>query len=1577
MNENSLIYEATPDYLKAADFHNLASGNESIFTPEYAASLPGRGIKYAVGSIISGGNSIYNSAVTVANWMGAGMEEAKAGDVMAKLDSNLADYYEENKTGMDTLGFLATSFIPGMAGVKVFNAGQKALNVAMKTGSVGSNLAKTVGLVPTIEQSVLSAGKELAESGAKLSLSNANVLKAIGGGFQQAAWESAAFEVAVTATMFKAPMLENQDYKDIASNVVTGALLGGAIGGVFSAATTWGKIGKVVKEADLAEKPFTLRTATQFLDNDPGSRLVAYANDLRFTPAEAPPGLEGKLADRLMRIREDIRLAGMTLVGKDDTAMGSVIAESMLGMDADQLARVASGARRIVRPNDLGKVGDDEVVGFLKLHGEGTGDISLEVPKLRTLADEFTGNKVKTAQQQIDDFVASQNFSPTKAWNPVLSPPSVHQARYMWAESLTKLPDNIVINQYDIPLLEAALRLGKTEVQVDFGTTLVGQAGKKTEEWIQPIKLVDLENTLRVSKQELGLELQKASKAKWIGDTAQNQVLDTEAIARMVNVSPEFLESTETAAMYARQTAQGQYAERLAAAGIKKSAQPNLDYIPLNAAVVYRKANDINGDLVSAMTTLKSLQKVQQQAVDGATVKYLGEDLFKQIVHTPDQIIALTNREGAGAGMFTFANGGYGTPASIAEQNGKVTNMALTARQATRETLLNSPAMKLRGNQDAAIEVFSFNNEALKISGFDQYVWNDAKDGMILSKVAEYNKAVQAGQKASYPELPQGAQIEIKFRNPEAIEFLDGAHQLITQRTATKNTLHRAQGMESSLNEEAYYPYKPDPKTMPYFAFVKDETVTGAGLGHTSMIHAASETDLQAMIVKAKEAGFSVYTKSETEQYFKARLEYEFDKTLHENYIDSSLRSKGVNNYFAPKSDPNVIVDEILAWHSKADANLVRETVSTKLAKEMNQFQQLGDTYTKIASSRYGVTPKSIEASTQNPYIDYAKTSLNISRLSEYPILQATNKYLEQAVSGVYDTVKRAWREYSLTPETLEKANDALEKAGIGGYKDAAEYLLANSTAPQPVLTKFIRGANAILANTFLRIDPLNALNNAIGANVLLGKETTSLLRGIKNSNPELAGELSKLMEVSLPGVDDTIKSSSKLIASVMGDFVKGDKSEVGKWVTANGWGGRYQDIYRSMLEDLATTGAETPSMFGVKLQNALKKAQEITGVMGKATGNELAEEFNRFVAAGVAKKISDLGIRAGLMDESVQLAYVNTFVNRTQSNVLAAQRPMVFQGPLGQAIGLFQGYQFNVMQQLFRGVAESGAKDAAIFAGLQSTLYGLNGLPAFQYINQHIIGTASGNTQHTDAYSAIYGAAGNKVGDWLMYGAPSNLLQNNLYSRGDINPRRVTVLPTSPGEIAAVSAIGGFLGNLKETFGKIAGGGDVWQTIVQGIEHNGLSRPLAGLAQVSQAAVTGKVFSTTKSGDVSFVNDFWSLATLSRLAGGKPLDEALANDEISRGIFYKLNDSEGRKAATETFKTSVIDKQTPTEDAVKSYLNAWIKNGGRQEEFNKATLNAIMKANTPRANEVMRQFNTPYAQRMYKIMNGNLETFD
>lgn len=279
---------------------------------------------------------------------------------------------------------------------------------------------------------------------------------------------------------------------------------------------------------------------------------------------------------------------------------------------------------------------------------------------------------------------------------------------------------------------------------------------------------------------------------------------------------------------------------------------------------------------------------------------------------------------------------------------------------------------------------------------------------------------------------------------------------------------------------------------------------------------------------------------------------------------------------------------------------------------------------------------------------------------------------------------------------------------------------------------------------------------------------------------------------------------------------------------------------------------------------------------------------------------------------------------------------------------------------------------------GLQGTVFGAQSLPGFTAINQHIIGTASGNPNHTDLYDAVYGTLPKGAADWLMYGASSNMLLDpnlkiNLYTRGDINPRSLTVVPVNPLDVPIVKASTKFFGNLKDTVQKLIQGGNVWPTLLQGLEHNGVSRPLEGLAQTLEGFTNPNYqsYSTSGKGNVIASNDLLSLANLSRIAGAKPLDEAIATDAAYRLNAYAAYDRDKIEKLGAAIKTTVQAGNNPTDEQVGNFAQEYAALGGKQGTFNKFMARTIMQANTSQANLLARHLANPLSTSMQEIMGG------
>jgi len=179
--------------------------------------------------------------------------------------------------------------------------------------------------------------------------------------------------------------------------------------------------------------------------------------------------------------------------------------------------------------------------------------------------------------------------------------------------------------------------------------------------------------------------------------------------------------------------------------------------------------------------------------------------------------------------------------------------------------------------------------------------------------------------------------------------------------------------------------------------------------------------------------------------------------------------------------------------------------------------------------------------------------------------------------------------------------------------------------------------------------------------------------------------------------------------------------------------------------------------------------------------------------------------------------------------------------------------------------------------------------------------------------------------------------------------------------------------GALFETMGKIGASGDVAGSILQGIEHAGVNRPLAGLAQSLEAAGNplGRSYSTSNKGNVVASNDFLSLANFIRIAGAKPLDEAIALDKFYNVEAYAANDTKKRNALGEAIKTTVIAGKQPTQDQITGFASSYAATGGQQANFSQFMIQQMRAANTSQVNVMAQQLKNPTARAMQEVMGG------
>ena len=1559
----------------AADVHNFAN-NQGSFWDDPLGDIAGVPKFIGLG-IASGLNQLYNIAPTIGNWFGGDFEQNKLADTLAQYDSDLAKYYTEHQQGIDVLGFALSSLVPGTAGVKVLRAGQVALTGAMETGVIGGNISKATGLLaPSSTKYVLEATEQFIKGSSPFKLQNASVLKALGSGLGQNVLEGAAFETAVAATMYNSPVLENQELGDIMSNMLWGAGLYGVIGGAVQGVKTVGQSKNGIKAFDTEASPWTHieqgRAGSEAADN-----ILLY-NEQRLSMPSVVPGV--KYEAKLQELAKAKQANLETLIRKEfqtvangDSAVADMLHKSFLALDNKaaigalwemkdvmRLSAKTEGEKLFTKLFER-KTGTlkqgvtltqaqqvlEHSSAYMLTRGAKTGKIQDTPPVVTYVGDTLkSGKVVELSAKGVKIGGTLTKMSGT----PIDMMKASHidtELRTAWARAHFIPKEDTIVDITDIPLLDAAY----AKVMDATAPMPLLRAGDIT---FKPATSKEFFDTIVQAKQELAIKLLKKRK------------LPHEVVAKMVNVKDEFLAGKQVGDL-----ADNIFADLsdLAAFNARFGTKhTDLLNTPSTLKLAYKKdrVKDIDGNWLHGMEAVQRQQRLYTDSAMRTVATVLDDDIGKLIPITMEEMTKAT-RLGAGASFVTFASGNYGSLGSKFEYLGKVTTDIIARKKAATREVLEPLLYKLQNNQEATIEWSKLLQE---VRG-SQYTWRLADDGKGL---------VIADEKALEQMLEAGVDIpSITFKSPIVAELAQAHIELNGARVANMNAIRASQGLQSNLKPTTFYSPPPNPKDYPYFAFVVDPTVTGTG--HSKMLYAASEDELkqQMAAVRAQFPEFKVIEKGEAERYYKAIGQFDYEKTLNENYIDIALKRKGVSAPFLIKTDPKLVSDELFQWHHNAEAGVFRAAISHAYEPQFEALRKLCDHYTLASTSKFGGSSleKYAEATVENPYTDYIKTALGINKAHEYPFWIPVQRMLDTKVSQLWESVKSVAGDIK-TSADLRKINSMLVDAGYkGAYYDAVLNSAVNSKVPRGALSEYVQESNAALSLFALRLDPLNALNNVIGSNVLLNTEIRSLLRNIESRNADAAGELGALMKLKIPGTDRQVLNHGRLIANALKNFHSRDAG-FHEFYKQHKFTTDIRTQYLSSLDIMALKETETISSLANKRKQLVEVAKYWTQKGEKISGNSIAEEFNRFVAADVMRQITDVAVKHGVMDSKTALSYINTFVNRTQGNFLAAQRPMIFQGPMGQAIGLFQTYQFNLLQQLFRHVAEGTRKDTAMLLGLQGSIYGMNGLPAFNAINTHIIGNAAGNTEHRDIYSAVYGGAGKDAGDWLMYGLASNMflhpdLKVNMYTRGDINPRHVTVLPTNPVDVPFINAQIKFFGNLFETFGKLGDGGNTASVFLQGIEHNGISRPLAGLAQTMQAATNPNalVYSTSKKGNIVGSNDLFSLMTLGRLVGGKPLDEAITQDAAFRLKAYSTHNAEKVAKLGEVVKSTLLAGNSPDAEQVHSFMDQYVAAGGKQDKFNQFMLRQLKNASKSQAEQVRDAMTKPYAHTLQQIMGG------
>lgn len=1135
-------------------------------------------------------------------------------------------------------------------------------------------------------------------------------------------------------------------------------------------------------------------------------------------------------------------------------------------------------------------------------------------------------------------------------------------ARYVWAEQLKVVPNKVL--ETDIPLLERIFQDGSIQYKdriIKFSDNTEKKIGDFSDfgAWLEQQKLMILQGFF--SKNPKGADIVELAtkmnvEVEWLQKGIANNFAANTQLGNGFSVPlKESLKVQNVQIHWDFEKAQ-EVSNALSGTN-KKTPDYLVQTLPAGAG------NIIYGELGWGYRV-----KVAKDSYEAAAASVLGAEKAARLLPlTPEIATAIADQLGAGASIVKFSNADYGDPLRLWSQNSGL-QVSLWGKEAANATLSGlQPMMVAIKDSPTAAGELGVLTTALRRTGDKYYIDVSNKFKLINKEAAVFDKDL-GGYKLddlAGKELEKnGRRAVFEMKEEKVADFIAESTGYNASRIDKQKVLMTSRGFNYNYDPNIVYVPPVDTARYPYFAFVRKNAEMLGGSSEVSMITARTEQELSQLAGKVPE-GYEVVFKQNTEKFHKAKGDYDYALTLKEPTIDSTLQRRGVLGDFFPETRAENVLDDYINWHQRQEVSLVRRAVETRYAQVFEELRAIGRQFEELGTSKFGGVLKKFRSQLENPFEDYLKTALDISKRGEYTLLHEANEFAEALGKSAYRIFGANQEKAMSKTISWEEANKLSERYGLAGpYRDAESYFKANAPEDKNIVREFVGKANMLLVNLTLRLDWANSLVNIISTPILLGTEMASIRTAIAGDS-QLAGKLLELRSIGVPGEPIRVPSTLPLIGTAVKNFWSAEKDQLLK---------RYKDIgavkdmlsqYHEMVEWLSYKPYQKAS----QLVDRGNKAVELGS---KISGNHFAEEFTRFVSADVMRQLTDPIVAASRMTLAEQDAYISVFVNRVQGNYLSSQRPVAFQGVLGSAVSLFQTYQFNLLQQLFRHIENRDTRALATLGGLQAGIYGLNGIPFFEAVNTHLIGNSNLNPAHKDAYSATPQIAGKEMGDWMMYGTASAfpLLSSkapSLYTRGDINPRHVSIIPVSPLDVPAVDGSIRFVSNLADTGKKLVKGADISSSLLEGLEHNGLSRPLAGIAQVFQG------YSTTSKGSlISAANDFSAVATFSRILGSKPLDESLALNSLFRLNAYQAADQERIQSLGEVVKTKLRAGNIPTDQELQSFQLEYAKSGGRIENYSKTMQRWSRDANVSVINQLANAHRTSYSRRMMEIMGGD-----
>lgn len=549
-----------------------------------------------------------------------------------------------------------------------------------------------------------------------------------------------------------------------------------------------------------------------------------------------------------------------------------------------------------------------------------------------------------------------------------------------------------------------------------------------------------------------------------------------------------------------------------------------------------------------------------------------------------------------------------------------------------------------------------------------------------------------------------------------------------------------------------------------------------------------------------------------------------------------------------------------------------------------------------------------------------------------------------EKVSGVMHSVKGGAQEFEVMQKAYEDAG-VLKEMPWKSANDMLQQTKAYTSAPK-YATKAVAFNNSVTATLALRfLDTAHAMINTLSIPI--------------TTMPEIGAA----MKASGSGKFSTMKlmMEGTRRSALLWDEVS--KAKVKRWTEAG--------IIQPHVSEL------TDSLHAVSINPSLMtRAMETKAFKATTYLSDHAEILARHVAAFTGDAAYDVIVKANKAKDIPALrdAFVTTFVKRSMGNYNPRQRPVMFQGNIGSALGLFQTYMWTLGQNTYRFLEAGDRANAMRLLGAQTSMFGLQSLPAYEYIN-HYIGAHYGNSFNTDITTTIYDNFGQKdmptfgdeatsVAEISMYGLPGAMLQSALYTRGTLAPRSPLGVSGEGGigfNPAAFAPIKTGFDMMGQVYNSMQEGMGLGDSFTSAFQQQQLSRPLSrfgDFVQGNSVDRTGAVVDPS-------VGISMDLAMAARVTGARPLQEQVIRNLGWNNSFYNSQNSKDRKETTKALRDAMQDGEL-NEERYLEIFTRYMERKGTVSGWKRAMNDAHKNVETGKVVEVPRHSALEVIQRMY-----------